>query len=98
MALIKILSTLTDDQGSVAFKGVSQFDWEGADFPDDLYRASAGVLEGVGYVGKGTLATPALVESIGDGARHGCSFSPGSLEHPAPICQGQAFDAHRVRH
>jgi acetylornithine deacetylase/succinyl-diaminopimelate desuccinylase-like protein len=57
MAMIKLLSRLTDDSGSVAFDGVSRFDWEGADFPNDLYRASAGVLEGVQYVGKGTLAT-----------------------------------------
>jgi acetylornithine deacetylase/succinyl-diaminopimelate desuccinylase-like protein len=57
MAMIKLLSRLTDDDGSVAFPGVSQFAWEGADFPDDLYRASAGVLDGVQYVGRGTLAT-----------------------------------------
>jgi acetylornithine deacetylase/succinyl-diaminopimelate desuccinylase-like protein len=36
---------------------VSQFDWEGADFPDGLYRDSSGVLDGVDYVGSGTLAT-----------------------------------------
>jgi cysteinylglycine-S-conjugate dipeptidase len=57
MALIKMLATLVDDDGSVAVPGVQRFDWEGADFPDDLYRASAGVLDGVRYVGRGTLAT-----------------------------------------
>ena len=97
MALIKILSTLTDDQGSVAFKGVSQFDWEGADFPDDLYRASAGVLEGVGYVGKGTLATrlwsSPSVTVLGMDVP-----SVQEASNILHICQGQAFDAHRVRH
>jgi acetylornithine deacetylase/succinyl-diaminopimelate desuccinylase-like protein len=57
MALIKLLATLTDDQGSTAVQSLARFDWEGADFPDDLYRASAGVLDGVRYVGTGTLAT-----------------------------------------
>jgi cysteinylglycine-S-conjugate dipeptidase len=36
---------------------VAQFDWEGAGFPDSLYRESSGVLDGVNYVGRGTLAT-----------------------------------------
>jgi acetylornithine deacetylase/succinyl-diaminopimelate desuccinylase-like protein len=57
MALIKLLATLTDDEGSAAVQGLARFDWEGADFPDDLYRASAGLLDGVRYVGTGTLAT-----------------------------------------
>ncbi len=57
MAMIKLLATLTDDEGSCAVPGVAKYEWEGADFPDDLYRASAGVLDGVEYVGTGTLAT-----------------------------------------
>ena len=57
MTLIKTLAALTDDDGSAAVQGVPQFDWEGADFPDTLYRASSGVLDGVKYVGRGTLAT-----------------------------------------
>jgi acetylornithine deacetylase/succinyl-diaminopimelate desuccinylase-like protein len=57
MTMIKLLATLTDDEGSAAVQGLARYDWEGGDFPDDLYRASAGVLDGVGYVGRGTLAT-----------------------------------------
>jgi acetylornithine deacetylase/succinyl-diaminopimelate desuccinylase-like protein len=57
MTLIKTLASLTDDDGAAAIQEVPRFDWEGADFPDDLYRTSAGVLDGVQYVGRGTLAT-----------------------------------------
>jgi acetylornithine deacetylase/succinyl-diaminopimelate desuccinylase-like protein len=57
MTLIKLLSTLTDDQGNTAVQGLPRYEWEGADFPDDHYRASSGVLDGVQYVGTGTLAT-----------------------------------------
>ena len=57
MTLIKTLAALTDDDGSAAIPGVAQFDWEGADFPDTLYRDSSGLLDGVNYVGRGTLAT-----------------------------------------
>lgn len=57
MALIKTLAALTGDDGSSAIPGVPRFDWEGADFPDSLYRESSGVLDGVNYVGSGTLAT-----------------------------------------
>jgi acetylornithine deacetylase/succinyl-diaminopimelate desuccinylase-like protein len=57
MTLIKLLATLTDDEGSAAVSGLQRYDWEAGDVPDDLYRASAGVLDGVQYVGRGTLAT-----------------------------------------
>jgi acetylornithine deacetylase/succinyl-diaminopimelate desuccinylase-like protein len=57
MTLIKLLATLTDDDGSAAVSGLQRYEWEGGDFPDDLYRASAGILDGVGYVGRGSLAT-----------------------------------------
>jgi cysteinylglycine-S-conjugate dipeptidase len=57
MALIKMLATLVDDDGAVAVPGLARYAWEGADFPDELYRASASVLDGVEYVGTGTLAT-----------------------------------------
>lgn len=57
MTLIKTLANLTDDDGAAAISGIPRFAWEGADFPDDLYRGASGVLDDVEYVGTGTLAT-----------------------------------------
>jgi acetylornithine deacetylase/succinyl-diaminopimelate desuccinylase-like protein len=57
MALIRILDSLLDENGDVAIAGLTRFAWEGADIPEEDYRAAAGVLPGVGLVGTGSLAT-----------------------------------------
>ena len=59
-ALVTLMETpaaLTDEDEAAAMPGIALFDREGADSPDDLCRESSGVLDGVGYVGSGTLAT-----------------------------------------
>ncbi|MFI1925514.1 MULTISPECIES: dipeptidase [unclassified Streptomyces] len=57
-ALIQMLSTLRDPvTGSTRVNGlVCDGTWEGADYPEDRFRADAGVLDGVPLTGTGTVA------------------------------------------
>ncbi len=57
VALIRILSRLHDEQGNTCVPGVEGFEWQGAPFPEDLYRQQAGILPGVQLVGDGDLAS-----------------------------------------
>jgi acetylornithine deacetylase/succinyl-diaminopimelate desuccinylase-like protein len=57
MALAVILSRLLDENGDVAIPGLHRWEWDGADMAEAQYRASAGLLEGVGLIGTGSLAT-----------------------------------------
>jgi acetylornithine deacetylase/succinyl-diaminopimelate desuccinylase-like protein len=57
MALARLLSTLHDDEGNVAVEGVSSFEWSGADMTEDDLRASADLLDGVGFTGEGSVAS-----------------------------------------
>jgi acetylornithine deacetylase/succinyl-diaminopimelate desuccinylase-like protein len=57
MAMAKLLTTLVDDDGNVAVEGVSRHDWEGADLAEDDFRASADLLDGVGVIGSGSVAS-----------------------------------------
>lgn len=51
IALIKVLSAITDDDGACVVPGISSFEWEGAEYSEEMLRANAGVLEGVGSGG-----------------------------------------------
>jgi cysteinylglycine-S-conjugate dipeptidase len=57
MALIRMCAQLVDDEGAVAVPGVDAYDWPGADLPAEVFRANAGVLEGVELIGTGTVGT-----------------------------------------
>lgn len=57
MALIRILDSLLDEHGNVAVEGLTRFEWDGADLDEEVYRAAAGMLPGVGLMGTGSLAT-----------------------------------------
>src|SRR4029079_7990734 len=46
MALSRLLTTLVDNDGRVAVKGVSQHRWDGADLSEEDFRASADLLDG----------------------------------------------------
>ncbi len=56
-ALLRILASLHDDQGSTAVPGVAGYDWTGGDVDEQTYRQRAGVLDGVDLVGEGSLAS-----------------------------------------
>lgn len=57
MALARLLSSLVDDEGNVAVDGVTRDEWDGAEFTEEDLRASADLLEGVGLVGSGPVAS-----------------------------------------
>ena len=57
MALATILQRLLDEHGDVAVPGLTRFDWDGEDVPEEGYRAAAGLLPGVGLIGTGSLAS-----------------------------------------
>ena len=57
MALIKILATLQNDAGDTTVPGTTRFAWEGADFPESLYRDATGLMPGVEMIGAGSLST-----------------------------------------
>ncbi len=56
LALVQMLATLHDDDGAVAVEGLEDSDWEGADLPEADFRRQAGVLDGVGLTGTGSVA------------------------------------------
>ncbi|GAB4582862.1 M20/M25/M40 family metallo-hydrolase [Nocardia sp. IFM 10818] len=56
-ALIHVLATLRDKDGNTTVSGLSNDQkWDGVQYPEDQFRADAGVLDGVDLVGSGTVA------------------------------------------
>jgi len=56
VALARMIATLHDDKGDVAVKGLATIAYAGAAYDEAAYRADAGVLDGVGLIGSGTIA------------------------------------------
>jgi cysteinylglycine-S-conjugate dipeptidase len=56
LALTRLLASLHDERGNVAVGGLSDFTWPGTDLPETDFRRQAGVLDGVGLIGDGTVA------------------------------------------
>lgn len=55
IALIRLLATLHDDAGNVTVPGLTSFEWEGPEYPEDTYRAAAAVHDGVALLGEGPM-------------------------------------------
>ncbi|HVQ17847.1 MAG TPA: M20/M25/M40 family metallo-hydrolase, partial [Actinomycetes bacterium] len=55
VALIRMLATLHDSAGDVAVAGLTTGEWDGAELSEEQLREMAGVLEGVGLVGSGSI-------------------------------------------
>lgn len=55
--LTRLIQTLFDERGNTVIEGVKSEDWSGADFPEDLFRAQAGLSAGIKLRGDSTLAT-----------------------------------------
>jgi acetylornithine deacetylase/succinyl-diaminopimelate desuccinylase-like protein len=55
MALARLLSTLHDDGGEVAVDGLVGREGASVDYPEDRFRFEAGMLDGVGLIGRGTI-------------------------------------------
>ncbi|MEO8829965.1 dipeptidase [Lapillicoccus sp.] len=56
-ALVHVLATLRDDAGNTVVSGLdASGSWTGAAYPAERFRSDAGVLEGVGLLGTGSIA------------------------------------------
>jgi acetylornithine deacetylase/succinyl-diaminopimelate desuccinylase-like protein len=51
-----MIATLHDDKGDVAVKGLGTMEYDGAPYDEAAFRTDAGVLDGVGLIGSGTIA------------------------------------------
>ncbi len=55
-ALVHVLATLRDADGETTIDGLDALGtWEGAAYPPDRFRSDAGVLDGVGLLGRGAV-------------------------------------------
>ena len=52
-----MLATLHEDDGEVAIKGLTSFDWTGGDYPEDDLPIDFGILDGVQLIGRGTVGS-----------------------------------------
>jgi len=57
VALIRMLATLHHDDGEVAVKGLTSFDWAGGDYPEATYRSTSAILDDVQLIGRGTVGS-----------------------------------------
>ena len=55
--LTRLIQTMYDEAGNTVIEGVNSTVWEGADFPEDLFRAQAGLSEDIALRGSGSLGT-----------------------------------------
>lgn len=53
-AMIKLLSTLTDENGACAIEGMKSSQAADLEYPEDRLREEAGLLEGVDFIGSGS--------------------------------------------
>jgi acetylornithine deacetylase/succinyl-diaminopimelate desuccinylase-like protein len=56
IALVRMIATLHDADGTVAVKGLDVNEYDGAAYDESAYRSDAGVLPGVDLIGAGTVA------------------------------------------
>ncbi|MFC4146903.1 dipeptidase [Micromonospora mangrovi] len=54
-ALVRLLATLHDDAGDVAVEGLVGREGAAVDYPEDRFRAEAGLAEGVEFIGTGRI-------------------------------------------
>lgn len=57
MALIRMLASLQDDNGTAAVAGAHRFDWEGVDIDEGMFAKAAGLVDGARLVGEGSIAS-----------------------------------------
>ena len=56
MGLIRLLAGLLDENGNTAVEGIVSSPWEGLDYPEDIYRETAGLLPATPLIGDGTVS------------------------------------------
>ena len=96
-ALCRLLATLHDEAGNVAIAGLHHGTGPELEYPPDRLRAESGVLEGVDYLGDGSVVErlwhrPAVAVIALD-----TTPIARALEHPDPQRPGQDQPAGRSR-
>lgn len=57
VALIRLLNSLWDERGNTVVPGLAGFDWQGADYPEPLFREMSGMLDGVEKTGDASVGS-----------------------------------------
>ena len=57
IAATRLISSCFDDGGNVVVEGLVQRAWDGAPYPEDMYREQAGMLPGVERIGSDSVAS-----------------------------------------
>lgn len=57
VSLMRLLNSLWDERGNTIVPGLHRFDWPGADYPEPLLQALAGVLPGVEITGGASIGS-----------------------------------------
>jgi acetylornithine deacetylase/succinyl-diaminopimelate desuccinylase-like protein len=55
-SLCRLLATLHDERGNVAVAGIASGRWDGFQYPEQEFRSESRVLDGVEWIGDGTVA------------------------------------------
>ena len=96
-SLCRLLATLHDEHGDVAVAGLATAEPPALDYPEERLRAESGVLDGVDWIGTGTVRRAAVVQAgaRGDRARR----DPGrqGVQHPHPVGPRQDQPARGAR-
>jgi acetylornithine deacetylase/succinyl-diaminopimelate desuccinylase-like protein len=57
VSLIRLLNSLWDEKGNTIVPGLHQFDWPGAEYPEELFRKMSAMLDGVQIIGDGSVGS-----------------------------------------
>lgn len=57
IAAARLISSCFDDEGNVVVEGLVQRPWDGAPYPEEMYREQAGMLPGVERIGSDSVAS-----------------------------------------
>src|SRR6266511_3948528 len=103
-ALCRVLASLHDEQGNVAIDGLVTAKTPDLDYPEERFRAEAGLLDGVQLLGTGSLAgriwaKPALGRHLREHAPWGVRVDVAGKDAGQPYAvdaRGPAFDAARA--
>ena len=96
-ALVRLLATLHDDAGDVAVDGLVGREGAAVDYPEDRFRAEAGLLDGVQLIGTGRITDRLWTKPAIVGARHRRAVHRRGAERPGPGREGQAQRPPRAR-
>ena len=97
VALSRMIATLHDDAGDVAVEGLATMEYDGAPYDEGAYRKDAGVLDGVGLIGSGTIADRLYGKPVDQRDRHRRAAGGRRRQRAHPEGTGARERASRAR-